>query len=295
MRFPGVLQRIGVCYGVAATIALLAGWRTVLASLLVFCAAYSVLMLRAPDRQENRDLLTKEDNFARRVDERVFNRTATLADGTRLPLATHTYAAYPDPEGIVSTLPAIGSALLGVLVGYSLRRRDRTHAERCARLLANGVVVSILGVLLSWWLMPVNKSIWTPSFTFLTAGLGMLTLGAVFYFTDVRGRRAWAWPFNVYGTNAIAAFMFAGILVRVGTIVQVDNPGTGLLVSLWKFCQFRAAEGVHRAGAWWARVLPVLPPLDTPGNVALAFPLGLVLVVFLILWVMHALRIYLKV
>ena len=162
-------------------------------------------------------------------------------------------------------------------------------------MLANGVLVAIAGVLLSWWLMPINKKIWTPSFTVFTAGMGMLTLGAIFYLTDIKGRRAWAWPFKVYGMNAIAAFVLAGILVRIGTIVQVNNPETGLKIGLLKYCQLRAAEGVHRAGEWWARVLPMLPPLDTPGNTSLAFSLGFVLVVLLILTVMYAFKIFLKV
>ena len=293
MRFPGVLQRIGICYGVAATIALLAGWRTVLVSFVLLCTAYSFLMLMPPDG--GTPSLSPQDNFARRIDERVFDRYSTTPDGKRVALAKHTYGEYPDPEGILSTLPAIGSVLLGILVGYSLRRTDHTNAEKGVRLLANGVLVAIAGVLLSWWLMPINKKIWTPSFAVFTAGMAMLTLGAIFYLTDIKGRRAWAWPFKVYGMNAIAAFVLAGILVRIGTVVQVTNPETGLKVDLLRYCKLQAAEGVHRAGEWWARVLPMLPPLDTPGNTSLAFSLGFVLVVLLILSVMYAFKIFLKV
>ena len=128
-----------------------------------------------------------------------------------------------------------------------------------------------LGVLLSWWLMPVNKPIWTPSFTFLTAGLGMLTLGAVFYFTDVRGRRAWAWPFKVYGMNAIAAFVLAGVIGRVGMLVKVNDPSSGKPVALLTYLKAQVAQGLNQAGAWWHDTLPHLPPLNSQENISLAW------------------------
>lgn len=295
VRFPGVLQRIGVCYGVAATIALLAGWRTVLVSLVLFCGVYAGLMFNAPFRDHTVGSLTKEDNLERRIDETVFDRYATGPGGERVVRAKHTYGEYPDPEGLLSTLPAIGSVLLGILVGYSLRRADRTNAEKCARLLANGVVVSILGVLLSWWLMPINKKIWTPSFTVFTAGMGMLTLGAVFYFTDVKGRRAWAWPFKVYGMNAIAAFVFAGLVGKVFGYIKFNDPATAKTVDLMSFCKQRVADAFHAGGAWWANHLPQLPPLDTPNNASLTWALVFVMATWFLLLLMYACKLFLKV
>jgi predicted acyltransferase len=295
LRFPGVLQRIGVCYGVAATIALFAGWRTVLVSLVLFCGAYSALMLKAPFPNHEVGSLTKEDNLARRVDETVFDRYAVNAEGTRVVKAKHTYGEYPDPEGLVSTLPAIGSVLLGVLIGHALRRTDQTNAEKCARLLAGGVFVSIAGVLLGWWLMPINKPIWTPSYTVFTAGMAMLTLGAVFYLTDVKRSRAWAWPFKVYGMNAIAAFVLAGLVGRLGLLFKINDPDTGGKVAVLTFTKAQLAEGVHRAGAWCSHNLPHLPPLDTAENVSLAWAVAFVLAMLLVMMLMYAFRIFLKV
>ena len=295
LRFPGVLQRIGICYGIAASIALFAGWRTVLFSLVVLCAGYSALMLKAPFPNHVTGSLTQQDNLARRIDERVFNRVVTRPGAKPVVLASHTYGEYPDPEGLLSTLPAVGSVLLGILAGYSLRSPNRTNPEKCARLLANGVLVSICGVLLSWWLMPINKQIWTPSFTVLTAGLGMLTLGTIFYITDVKGRRAWAWPFKVYGMNAIAAFVFTGVIIRVLTLIKITSPVTQEKVSLNSFLKSQASESVKRASDWWESLNPNFPAFDVPGNVALAYPIGLLLVVLLILSVMYAFKIFLKV
>ena len=296
MRFPGVLQRIGVCYGVAATIALFAGWRTVLASAIVLMAAYSALMLAAPFENHVRGSLTKEDNLARRIDEKVFSRTETMPDGTRRTVVQHNYGAYPDPEGLLSTLPAIGSVLIGILVGLGLRNPGAAPAEKAARVLAWGVFATVLGVLLGWWLMPINKQIWTPSFTVFTAGMGMLGLGAIYYLADVRGRRAWALPFKIYGMNAIAAFVFSGLLVRIGQLIKVTDPASPTQkVPLIRFCQAQLNDAVHAFGGWVRQLSPHLPVIDTPNNVSLAYALAFVLVIFILMSVMYACRIFLKV
>lgn len=261
MRFPGVLQRIGICYGIAATIALFAGWRTILAAAILFMSVYSVLMLavRYPDHVTGS--LTKEDNLARRIDEDLFR--------------AHNYRAYPDPEGLLSTLPAVGSVLLGILVGLGLRDPKATPPEKAARLLAWGVATSIFGVLLGWWLMPINKQIWTPSFTVFTAGMGMLGLGALYYIADVRGRRAWALPFTIYGMNAILAFVLAGVAGRLLALVRVGDDGTPLLPYLYRNV--------------------FVPLFSAEVNASLAYAISFVLVFLLIMTAMYFLRIFIKV
>jgi predicted acyltransferase len=259
LRLPGVLQRIGICYGVGATIALFAGWRGVLAGAVVLMAVYSAAMLFVPYEGHVTGSLTKEDNLARKIDEAVFR--------------DHNYRSYPDPEGLLSTLPAIGSVLLGVLVGLGLRDPAATPAEKAARLLAWGVITSVLGVLLGWWLMPINKQIWTPSFTVFTAGMGMLGLGAVYYVADVRGRRAWALPFTIYGMNAILAFVLAGVAGRLLALVRVDN--TPLLPYLYRTV--------------------LVPAFAAEVNASLAYAIVFVLVFLAIMSVMYVLRIFIKV
>lgn len=291
MRFPGVLQRIGVCYGVAATIALLFGWRMILASAVLLMTIYSVLMLAAPYPDHVTGALEKDDNFARRIDEKVFG----FSEHGR----NHNYS-YPDPEGLVSTLPAIGSVLLGVLVGLRLRS-DRSPAERGVSILAWGVAVTCIGVVLSWWLMPLNKQIWTPSFTVFTAGLGMLGLGAVHYLADVRGRRAWALPFRIYGMNAILAFVLAGVLGRVLSRITFDHPrlpGQNITTPIG-YAKTEIAHGMDQAGAWLAEVGTRLgvsfPALDAPNNVSLAYAIAFVLVILILLTVLYFCRVFIKV
>src|SRR5262245_3495294 len=222
LRIPGVLQRIGICYGVAATIALYTGWKMALASILLLCSAYSALMLgvRLPDHVTGS--LSERDNVARRLDEYVFDKYTTGTDARRQTVYRHTYNQYPDNEGILSTLPAIATTLIGVMVGLWLRA-NRTAADKCVALLAMGVVVTLVGQLLDWWLMPINKNLWTPSFAVFTAGLGMLTLGTVYWVVDMKGWMRWALPFVIFGMNSIMAFVFQSWVPRFAGLARLSD------------------------------------------------------------------------
>ena len=286
MRFPGVLQRIGVCYGVAATIALFCGWRMILLSAALLMAMYSGLMLKAPYHDHTTGSLTKEDNLQRRVDEDVFGVSKTGRN--------HNYG-YPDPEGLVSTLPAIGSVLLGLLIGLRLRS-DRLPSEKGASVLAWGVAVTCIGVLLSWWLMPINKQLWTPSFTVFTAGLGMLGLGAVYYLADIKRRRAWAWPLKVFGMNAILAFVLAGVLNRVSGLFEFVHPRTGDKTHAVAYLRGEVAEGLHQGADWLVAHAHVTPGvIDSPNNVSLAQAVTFVLIIFIPLLIAYFCRLFIKV
>jgi predicted acyltransferase len=285
MRFPGVLQRIGVCYGVAATIALFAGWRTILASAIGFMAIYAALMLSVPFDGHVTGALEKNDNLARHVDVAVFGQS---------PARNHNYS-YPDPEGLLSTLPAIASVLFGILIGLCLRS-DRPAPKKASITLGWGVAVTCVGLAMGWWLMPINKQVWTPSFTVFTAGMAMLGLGAVFYVADVRGHRRWALPFKIYGMNAIAAFVLAGILGRVSATIAFKHPRTGDDTHPLAYAKDAIGDGVHHAAAWLAQhVGPAWQVVDAPNNLSLAWAIAFVLFVLVVMSVLYTCRIFIKV
>lgn len=283
LRFPGILQRIGICYGIGASIALFANRWLILLTLVGLFAVYSVMMLgmRYPDHETGS--LTKDDNLARRIDEAVWKQ--------------HNYSSYPDPEGLLSTLPAIGSVLLGALVGRWMKS-DRDPTERCAGVFTWGFVTTIIGVLLSWWLMPINKQIWTPSFTVFSAGLGMLMLGACYYAVDIRGYRKLAWPATVYGMNAIGAFIFSGIIYRVLAYVQIHDwrsHDSDTKISLWRIGQNAIADGIHNFANWAATISPHIPHLDAKGLIALAQAISWIFVLWLLMAVLYLCRIFIRV
>jgi predicted acyltransferase len=205
-RFPGVLQRIGVCYLFAALASLLLPRLGIALLAIVLCAGYATLMNYVAFDGSLAGSWARDTNLAHTMDVWVFG--------------PHAYRSYADPEGLLSTMPAIATALLGLLAGHLLRS-ETPPAERCAKLMVWGVVLACVGVVLDWVAVPINKQIWTPSFVALTAGLACLTLGAMYYVIDVRGRRAIAILFAAFGMNAILVFLLSGIVGRMMGLFRV--------------------------------------------------------------------------
>lgn len=134
---------------------------------------------------------------------------ANHVDYERLP--GRKYDIYWDPEGIVSTLPAIATGLLGILAGFVLRRTDLSDAQKLSRLALAGVAALALGWL--WHLQfPVIKKIWTSSFVLVAGGWSLLLLAAFYYIVDVRKWRGWCQPFVWIGMNAITLYVISGIV-----------------------------------------------------------------------------------
>jgi len=126
-----------------------------------------------------------------------------------------------DPEGLISTIPAISTTLFGVLAGQWLRS-ERTPRDKTAWLLAVGGAAVAAGAL--WHLLlPINKSLWTSSYSVLMAGLAGICLGVLYYLVDVRGWKRWTQPARVYGMNAIAVYVLAGITVRLLYLIKVTG------------------------------------------------------------------------
>lgn len=190
LRVPGVLQRIAVCYLIGALIYLTSGVRGRLLWLAGLLLAYTAMM--QPGGFE------LGDNFALEVDSAL--------------LSGHLYRnADWDPEGVVSTLPAIGTFLLGILLGDLLRRR-KPEAEKALWMLGAG-----LALLAAAWglssLQPINKALWTVPYTLLTAGLAYLLFGLSYWFVDVQDLDgAWSRPLKIFGMNALAVYVFHSVL-----------------------------------------------------------------------------------
>jgi predicted acyltransferase len=270
LRIPGVLQRIAICYTVAGSLALLEDWRGIVLAAIFFLSVYSALMLGVsyPSLIEPGQMvhgrLDREDNLARYVDVNVFG--------------PHNYHSYPDPEGLLSTLPAISTGLLGLLSGMWLIS-PRPATRRCAGLCISGVLCVGLGEILNHVLMPINKQIWTPSYVFFAAGLALLGLSVLFYISDILLVRRPFKPFVWYGMNAITAFVLAGIVARVLSVIQVspDQSLGGFLTT-------------HIAHA--GRQITLGDPMK---NGSLAFALCFVLFFGVIMGILYRCRIFLKV
>jgi len=245
LRFPGVLQRIALCFAAVALFAVYTKPRTQWWAIAALLLGYWGLLLLGGS-------LEPWSNLASRIDTAVFGSHVYLIDAAS--------GRGHDPEGLLSTLPALGGTLLGLRAGCWLRD------EKLGRLLFAGALSLLLGALWSLWL-PLNKNLWTPSFVLWTTGWATLALLAFHALIDRRGWPAWG---RRFGINAIAAYAGSELL-------QIALPALG-----WQ-------EPIYRHGfaGWMApRFGPYIP--------SLAFALAFVALWWLIVWAMDRRRIYLK-
>ena len=214
LRIPGVLQRIGLCVALAAPLAVLCGWRQVLVWVVGMFVAYSVVMLFVPvpdaaGRVAVGALEPGRDAGAW-IDRAVFGTQHLWAQ-------SRTW----DPEGLLSTLPALAGLLLGVLAGRWLLWKPEP-APRTVWLMLAGLALLWLGAILDAVLMPINKSLWTPSFTLFMTGWGLLVFAAFHWLMDASdaprvreiSRKALL-PFTIYGMNALLIFALASLVAKM--------------------------------------------------------------------------------
>lgn len=195
VRIMGVLQRIALCYLAAGAIYLARPTlKAVIAAIAVLLAVYWALMTLVPVPGFGAGVLTPEGNFAQWIDGFVLSG--------HMWRATKTW----DPEGLVSTIPAVATTLFGVTAGLLLAAGRRTGF-----LVATGAVLIALGSLMSIWL-PINKNLWTSSYSVFMAGMAYVVFAVFYQVIDVKGLRAWAKPFVVYGSNSIAMFVLSDAL-----------------------------------------------------------------------------------
>lgn len=204
MRFVGVLPRIALVYLIVGTwFVWKPGWRDKVVLLVVALVGYWVLMRFVPVPGyglPGRDvaMLDPDGNLDSWLDRAMFS-------------AEHLYEQTRDPEGLLSTIPAVGTALLGVLAGLWLRT-GRGLWVRIAGIAGAGVVGVVLGLAWNPW-FAINKKLWTSSYVLFAGGLSLLLLAAAMTVVDVPKRRpGWIWPALVFGMNAISAYVLADLL-----------------------------------------------------------------------------------
>ncbi len=217
LRIPGVLQRIGVCYLAAALIARGRSDRAVAGMTAALLLGYWALQaLVSPPGVARPTLDVPSATLSAWIDRQVF--------GSHLWSASKTW----DPEGLLSTLPAIGTCLLGVLAGRRLMS-PAPLGERLSSLSAWGWIAILLGAV--WgWVFPINKNLWTSSYVLLTAGMAAAMLAALSWLLrEGRMRRA-ARPFITFGLNPLTAFVGSGAMTRLLGMIRVpDGAGTAPL------------------------------------------------------------------
>jgi predicted acyltransferase len=222
-RFPGVLQRIGVCYGIAALLFLFTS-RCTQAWVAAACLlAYWPLLALCPTPDGGApDLASQSDHLAGWLDRTVFGDHVW----------SQTRGKY-DPEGLLSTIPALATALLGVAAGRVLAAAEPL-GEKVATLLRRGALLMAVGALWGWF-FPINKALWTSSYAVWTGGIATTALGLSVWAFEQQGWRRFAHPLQVYGTNALLVFVGSGLLAKSLRLVTVTSDGKPVALPKWFF------------------------------------------------------------
>lgn len=265
VRIPGVLQRIAVVFFVAAVIFIKTTGKTQLRIFIGLLVGYWILMTFIPVPGVGYANLEKETNLGAWLDR-------TILTEAHLWRSARTW----DPEGILSTMPAIATGLFGVLIGSWLKRKDKPDAEKISWMFSIGLISVILGLI--WDLFfPINKALWTSSFVLYTGGLATLGLALSYWIIDVQGYRKGTTPFVVYGVNAITVFFLSGLIPRILNMIQVEMPdGSSAGSREWMYQTF-------------------FTPYFSPVNASLAGAVTFILIWLVILWWMYNKKIIIKV
>jgi predicted acyltransferase len=209
LRIPGVLQRIAICYLAAAAIVLFARVRGQVYWTVSLLAFYWAAMRFVPVPGHGAGILEKEGNLAQYIDSLLLS--GHMWSQTRIW----------DPEGLLSTIPAVATTLFGVLAGHILRAR-RGPAETAAWLFTMGAALLAAGAVLDLW-FPINKNLWTSSFAVFMAGFSATAFALCYWVADGAGARRWTKPFVVFGMNAIAVYVLSGVLGDVLGLIRVGE------------------------------------------------------------------------
>jgi len=277
IRIMGVLQRIALCYFVAGLLYLMTfkqdlsadghaqvrpNTRSMLTVAIALLVGYWALMTFVPVPGYGAGHLGKEDNLGAYIDRSLMSGHLWSESVTW------------DPEGFLSTLPAIASLLTGILAGEWLRS-NRSAGRKTLGLAAAGLVLLIVGRMLHPYFL-INKNLWTSTFALFTGGFAILMLAACYWIVDVREWRAWTRPFLVFGMNAILAYALAALVSEISTDFEfTGSHGRETTLHGWLYQRF-------------------FVPHASPVNASLAYAIFFVIVIFVILWPFYRWKVFLR-
>ncbi len=275
VRIPGVLQRIALCTMLAAPIVIYCDWKQQCVWILRLFTIYASLMLfvPVPDAQGHvaAGMLEPGRDFGAYID--------------RLLMEGHLWSQSKtwDPEGLVSTLPALCTQLFGVLAGRWLLSAV-SNAEKTVWMMLSGLACLWIGAIIDATFMPINKSLWTVSFSIFMTGWALLVFSAFYWLIDASSSTAlrlraqrYFLPFTIYGMNALFIFAFSGLVAKMlGFIKFAQDSGTPLTLKGMLYAPLQS--------------LPI-----TPVNASLSFAILFNLAMFFVAWVMWKKKWFIKV
>ncbi len=233
LRIMGVLQRIALAYGLGAVICLSVRrkylWIVTAAILLFYWGLLA--FFGGPDPY------SLQGNFVLKTDLALLGKSH-LYTGFGIPF---------DPEGLLSTLPAIATVIIGYYIGGMITK-SASGGHSVLKLLLFGVASAGLGLL---WNMvfPINKPLWTSSYVLYTAGLGMGVFAMIYLIADVFKFQSWGNFFRVFGTNAIFSYVLAGVWAGIMLIVKIPTGSGNISLYGWLYSRIFAPVAGHYNGS----------------------------------------------
>ncbi|TDG37382.1 DUF5009 domain-containing protein [Pedobacter changchengzhani] len=265
VRIMGVLQRIGIVFIISSLLFIKLSTKNILRVFVGILILYWLLMCFVPVPGVGFANMEKETNLAAWIDRGVLTTAHTWA-----------LSITWDPEGVLSTLPAIATCLFGVLVGVYIRRKEIDTPTKITWLFAIGTLCAIAGLI--WDLQfPINKALWTSSYVLYTGGLATIAFALCYWLIDVQGYKKFTTPFVIYGVNAITVFFLSSFIPRLLNLIKVtNNKGVrdGLLVHFYQ--RFYV-------------------PYFSPINASVVWAVSYVLAFYVLLWFMYKKNIIIKV
>ncbi len=263
VRIPGVLQRIALVYGVTAMLFLKTNWKTQAWVGVGLLLVYWALMTLVPVPSGYPPNLEPETNLGAWLDYML------------MPGHLWSQSKVWDPEGLLSTLPAVVSGISGVLTGLWIQQ-PKGHYEKLTGIFGIGTLAILLGLV--WNLaFPINKALWTSSYVAYTSGIALLTLGTIYWLVDVLQYQKWTKPFVVYGTNALFVFVMSGIVAKLLYTIKLSSNEQTISLGNWIY--------QHGFTSW----------ITHPMNASLAYAIANVLFFLALAWVLYWKKIFIKV
>lgn len=229
LRFPGVLQRIGLVYFICTVLYLKTSPKTRDWLLGILLIGYYLLMAFVPVPDTGHASLDPATNMGAWLDRTIFSPN-------HLWVESHTW----DPEGLLGTLPAIATGLFGMRVGSWLKRKDRDDSVKVSWMFTYGVAAVVTGLIWDMF-FPINKALWTSSFVLYTGGWATIALAGCYWLIDVQGNKRFAAPFVAFGVNAITAYILSNYIPHYLNKIRIDGQSIYQLFFAPYFSPFNAS------------------------------------------------------
>jgi len=270
LRLPGVLQRIGLVFLLTATFFVkVKNWRWYLFVLIIILSGYWYAMTQTTIDGKPA-VLTKSENVASIIDRKVLGENHMWKHYEKDGYVQGDY----DPEGLFSTLPAIGTTILGIFLGLILINRILSPYAKVISFIVIGLLLFLLGL---WWSIyfPLNKRLWTSSYVLYTGGLAFLFFGLVYFIVDVMRFYKWGAIFKFLGMNAIAVFTLSVFITKSFYILHI--PGSKTTIHGWLY---------HHL---------FVTPLGSNEFSSMLYALSVVVFYILVAWWLYRKKIFIKV